>query len=58
MPDHAHPAPRSFYGVTISSTFTDLQEHRAALIQAINAHGYYFQKRKPFAPFHKSALFP
>ncbi|NQV26909.1 MAG: DUF4062 domain-containing protein [Rhodopirellula sp.] len=28
--------PHQFLGVTVSSTFTDLKEHRAALIQAIN----------------------
>jgi hypothetical protein len=28
--------PRQFPGVTVSSTFTDLTEHRAALIEAIN----------------------
>jgi pimeloyl-ACP methyl ester carboxylesterase len=33
------PSPRSYRGVTISSTFTDLKEHRTALIAAIRAHG-------------------
>ena len=31
-----NPAPRHYLGVMISSTFTDLKEHRAALIDAIN----------------------
>ncbi|MBE7172945.1 MAG: DUF4062 domain-containing protein [Williamsia sp.] len=31
--------PRLFAGVTISSTFTDLEEHRTALIKAIKSHG-------------------
>jgi hypothetical protein len=30
--------PRLFHGVTVSSTFTDLEQHRAALIKAIEAH--------------------
>jgi hypothetical protein len=34
-----HPPPKLFQGVTISSTFTDLKEHRAALIKAINVYG-------------------
>jgi tetratricopeptide (TPR) repeat protein len=34
MPD-PNPAPRLFRGVMVSSTFTDLKEHRAALIEAI-----------------------
>ena len=33
--------PRDFKGVMVSSTFTDLKEHRAALIEAINAHGFH-----------------
>jgi len=31
--------PKHFLGITISSTFTDLQEHRAALIKIISANG-------------------
>lgn len=31
--------PQLFHGVTISSTFTDLEEHRAALIKIIKANG-------------------
>ena len=38
LPD-SKPAPRHYLGVTISSTFTDLKDHRAALIKVINAHG-------------------
>ncbi|MGD0388436.1 MAG: DUF4062 domain-containing protein [Tepidisphaeraceae bacterium] len=34
-----YPSPRHYLGVTVSSTFTDLKEHRAALIKAIKAHG-------------------
>ena len=33
------PAPLQFKGVMISSTFTDLKEHRSALIRAIKGHG-------------------
>ena len=32
--------PRDFKGVMVSSTFTDLEEHRAALIKIINAAGF------------------
>src|SRR4051812_49807599 len=32
-------APRLFPGVMVSSTFTDLQQHRAALIRAIKGQG-------------------
>jgi hypothetical protein len=34
-----HPSPRHYLGITVSSTFTDLKDHRAALIKAIKAHG-------------------
>src|SRR5450759_324119 len=34
-----NPAPRQYPGVMISSTFTDLKDHRAALIQAIRGEG-------------------
>src|ERR1039457_2530970 len=34
-----NPAPRLFKGVTVSSTFTDLKDHRAALIQTIGREG-------------------
>src|ERR1041385_630140 len=33
------PIPRNYPGVTISSTFTDLEVHRAALIKVIKANG-------------------
>src|ERR1019366_7599354 len=38
MPD-TNPPPRQYPGVMISSTFTDLQQHRAALIEAITGQG-------------------
>jgi hypothetical protein len=38
MPD-TNPAPRQYRGVMISSTFTDLEQHRAALIDAITGQG-------------------
>src|SRR5450759_867430 len=34
-----NPAPRQYPGVMISSTFEDLKQHRAALIQAIKGQG-------------------
>src|ERR1035437_2908841 len=34
-----NPAPRQYPGVMISITFTDLEQHRAALIQAIKGEG-------------------
>lgn len=36
--DNSHP-PRQFKGVTISSTFTDLEKHRAELIRIIKSNG-------------------
>jgi hypothetical protein len=33
------PAPRQYKGVMVSSTFTDLEQHRAALIKAIKGQG-------------------
>ena len=33
------PAPLRYQGVMVSSTFTDLKEHRAALIRAIKGEG-------------------
>src|SRR5882724_6199505 len=33
------PAPRQYKGVMVSSTFTDLEKHRAALIKAIKSEG-------------------
>ncbi len=38
MPD-TDGGPRQFPGVMLSSTFTDLKEHRAAMIQAIKGQG-------------------
>ena len=32
-------SPRQFHGVMVSSTFTDLEQHRAALIKAIKGQG-------------------
>src|ERR1035438_5789703 len=34
-----HPTPRLIPGVMISSTFTDLKEHRAALVHALKGQG-------------------
>src|ERR1039457_5465004 len=39
MSTDKNPAPRQYPGVMVSSTFTDLKEHRAALIQAIKGQG-------------------
>jgi hypothetical protein len=39
MQNDKHPSPRRYLGVMISSTFTDLQQHRAALIRAIKGEG-------------------
>ena len=39
MPKDNHPAPRQYLGVMVSSTFTDLEQHRAALIKAIKGQG-------------------
>jgi hypothetical protein len=39
MPNNNHPAPRQYPGVMISSTFTDLEQHRVALMEAINGQG-------------------
>lgn len=44
-------APASFKGVMVSSTFTDLKEHRKALIKAIDGQGL-----KPIAMEHDSAM--
>jgi len=45
-----HPPSRRYHGVTVSSTFTDLKDHRAALIKAINDYGL-----KPVAMENDSA---
>src|SRR5450759_2068226 len=34
-----NPVPRKYLGVMISSTFSDLEQHRAALIKAIKGQG-------------------
>jgi hypothetical protein len=34
-----HPTPRQYPGIMVSSTFTDLEQHRIALIKAINSQG-------------------
>jgi len=39
MVDDKHPVPLQYKGVMISSTFTDLKGHRAAIIKAIDAQG-------------------
>jgi tetratricopeptide (TPR) repeat protein len=39
MPNGKNPPPRRYLGVMVSSTFTDLKQHRAALIKAINGQG-------------------
>jgi hypothetical protein len=33
-------APKSYQAIMVSSTFTDLKDHRQQVIQAIHAHGY------------------
>ncbi len=39
MPNDHSPVPKDFKGVMVSSTFTDVEDHRAALIKIIKAHG-------------------
>jgi len=39
MAKDKNQAPRRYFGVMVSSTFTDLKEHRAALIKAIEGQG-------------------
>lgn len=39
MSSHNHPTPKTYQGVMVSSTFTDLEEHRAALIKIISRTG-------------------
>lgn len=34
-----HPTPRQYPGIMVSSTFTDLEQHRVALIEAIKGQG-------------------
>src|ERR1700761_422027 len=45
------PVPRQFLGVMVSSTFLDFQEHRRAVIEAVNGQGLH-----PLAMAHASAL--
>ena len=40
MPNDTSTMPLDFKGVMVSSTFTDLKEHRAALVKIINAAGF------------------
>src|SRR5260370_345165 len=40
MPNDNNPAPRNYQGVMLSSTFTDLKEHRALLIKAIDGQKF------------------
>ncbi len=40
MPNDTSTMPRDFKGVMVSSTFTDLKEHRAALINIIDRSGF------------------
>lgn len=39
MPGAESQAPRSVPQVMVSSTFTDLKDHRGALIRGLNEHG-------------------
>lgn len=39
MLNDKNPIPRKYPGVMVSSTFTDLDQHRVALIEAINGQG-------------------
>ena len=39
MPNDKHPAPSEYHGVMVSSTFTDLEQHRTVLIKAIKDQG-------------------
>jgi formylglycine-generating enzyme required for sulfatase activity len=52
MPAHNSHQPLQVPQVMVSSTFTDLEVHRAALIEAINAHGFH-----PNVMEHASARF-
>jgi hypothetical protein len=40
MATETNPAPTNFKGVMVSSTFTDLKQHRAALIQCIDGQEF------------------
>jgi tetratricopeptide (TPR) repeat protein len=50
MTNTDQPSPRQYKGVTISSTFQDLEEHRDALIDILKGHGLF-----PIAMEHDSA---
>jgi hypothetical protein len=55
MPKTPSSKPRSIPQVMVSSTFTDLKEHRAALIRALNEHGLHpkvmeYDSAKPVGP--------
>ena len=50
MEDDKHTVPVQYKGVMVSSTFTDLEDHRSALIKAING-----QNLKSVAMEHDSA---
>lgn len=50
MTSHDQPSPRQYKGVTISSTFQDLEEHRDALIDILTGQGLF-----PIAMEHDSA---
>jgi hypothetical protein len=41
MPNDNNPPPRQYQGVMLSSTFTDLEQHRAALIDALKGQGLF-----------------
>lgn len=41
MQNERHPAPRQYLGVMISSTFTDMEQHRKSLIEAINSLSFH-----------------
>ena len=40
MATETNPAPTNFKGVMVSSTFTDLKQHRAALIHSIDGQQF------------------
>jgi hypothetical protein len=41
MPDDNNPQPRNYQGVMVSSTFTDLTDHRAVLTDALKSQGLF-----------------
>ena len=61
MPKTPSSKPRSIPQVMVSSTFTDLKEHRAALIRALNEHGLHpkvmeYDSAKPVGDVIDSSL--